>query len=79
MLMAAGPSSWATRAMLSRSPVGSDQIIGPRVHRRAGSAYEEAHVADGNDSHSSTAYCHIARDDNPSQHYGSMLREHRLT
>ena len=79
MLMAPGSSIRATRATLSRSTVCSDQIIGPIVHRRAGSAYEEAHVADGNESNSSTAHCHTKPHKNPSQHYGCMLREHRLT
>ena len=36
-------------------------------------------MADGNDYSSSPAYCHNERDENPSQHYGSMLREHNLT
>ena len=79
MLMAVGSSGWAAGATGSRSPVGADGKFGPKVDPRAVSASEEAHVADGNGSSSSPAYCHITRHKNPSQHYGSMLREHWLT
>ena len=59
MLMAPGPSSWAAGAILSRSPVGVDRIIGPEVHRRAAAASDKATRRYEIKCGTSAAYCHI--------------------
>ena len=79
MLMASGPSSWAVGATENRRWGRAELTFDPELAPRVLGASEEAHVADGNGSSSSPANCHIKWNKNPSQHYGSMLREHRLT
>ena len=59
MLMAPGPSSWAAGAILSRSPVGVDRIIGPEVHRRAAAASDKATRRYEIKCGTSAANCHI--------------------
>ena len=79
MLMASGPSSWAVGATETRRWWRADLFFDTELAPRVLDASEEAPVADGNGCSSSPANCHINPHKIPSQHYGSMLREHRLT
>ena len=47
MLMAPGPSGWAAGATESRSPVGAEPNLDPKVAHSAVGASKAAHVADG--------------------------------
>ena len=58
-LMVPGPSSWAARAMMSRSPLGADQKIGPGVHWRAAVASDEATQRHKIRHSTSAVHCHI--------------------
>ena len=68
MLMMPGPSSWAAGATGSRSPVGGDRNVGPKVDPPAAVAAEEAHVADEIACSVTTSYCHIKADKIPGQY-----------
>ena len=68
MVMVSGPSSWAAGATESRRWWRAELLFDPELAPRVLGASEEAHAADGNDSSSSPANCHIKCDKIPSQH-----------